>query len=65
MKIYSHDGPVLEFNRIVASHWKASTCAKTEKKARCNLAYKFKMETGRTARSSITIPGKLSIEGED
>lgn len=67
MRLYSYDGPVLEFDRIVANHWKGSTRAESEKKARCNLAYQFKMETGRVPRCRITIPGKLSsteVEGE-
>ena len=66
MKLYSYDGPVLEFDKVIANHWKASTYAESEKKARCNLAYKFKMETGRLPRTKITIPGKLIvIESED
>ena len=60
MKFDSYDGPVLEFERIVANHWKASTYAESEAKARCNLAHQFKMQTGREPRSKITIPGKLS-----
>lgn len=66
MKLYSYDGPVLEFDKVIANHWKASTRAESAKKARCNLAYKFKMETGRIPRTKITIPGKLIvIESED
>lgn len=65
MKLYSYDGPVLEFDRIVANHWKASTRAETEKRARTNLAHQFKRETGRAPRSKITVPGILIIEGED
>ena len=66
MKLYSYDGPVLEFDRIIATHWKSSTYAATEKKARCNLAYQFKRQHGRIPRSKITIPGKLIIiERED
>lgn len=61
MNLYYYNGPVLEFERIVADHWSASTRASTEKKARSNLAYQFKMETGRIPRSKITIPGKLKI----
>jgi hypothetical protein len=61
MKFYSYDGPVLEFDRIIANHWKASTYAESEKKARCNLAYQFKQQTGRVPRSMITIPGKLIV----
>lgn len=66
MKLYSYDGPVLEFDRIIANHWKASTRAESEKKARCNLAYQFKQQYGKIPRSKITIPGKLIIiDGED
>lgn len=66
MQLYFYDGPVLEFDRIVANHWTASTRAESEKKARCNLAYQFKMQYGRVPRSKIAIPGKLTIiEGGD
>ena len=64
MKLYSYDGPVLEFERIIANHWKASTRAESEKKARCNLAFQFKMETGRASSSKITVPGKLTVVEE-
>lgn len=59
MKLYSYDGPVLEFDRIVANHWKSSTRAESAAKARCNLACQFKQQTGRAPRSKIIIPGKL------
>ena len=66
MNLYDYNGPVLEFDKVVANNWSASTRAQSEKKARCNLAYQFKMETGRVARSKITIPGKLIIvEGDE
>ena len=32
MNLYYYNGPVLEFERIVADHWSASTRAPTEKK---------------------------------
>lgn len=66
MKLYSYYGPVLAFDRIVTNYWKASTYAESEARARCNLEYQFKQQTGRTPRAKITIPGKLTvIEGED
>lgn len=65
MKTFYYDGPVLEFDKIIADRWRASTRAISEKKARCNLAYQFKMKYGRTAQSKISIPGKLIIEGDD
>ena len=65
MQLYFYDGPVLEFDRIIANHWSASTRAESEKKARSNLAFQFKKQYGKEARSKITIPGKLIIQGGD
>lgn len=65
MKLYSYNGPVLEFEKVVANHWTGSTRAESEKKARSNLAYQFKMQYGRAPRSKITIPGKLIVEGDE
>ena len=66
MQLYFYDGPVLEFDRIVANHWTASTRAESEKKARCNLAYQFKMQYGRVPTTKITVPVKFTIiEGGD
>lgn len=60
MKKYVYDGPVLEFDRIVAEHWKGETMASTESKAKSNLAYQFKKAHKRTPATKITLPGKLS-----
>ena len=46
MYLYFYDGPVLEFDRIVANHWTGTTRAKTENKASSNLAYQFKKQYG-------------------
>lgn len=64
LKLYTYDGPVLEFDRIVDNHWRASTRATSEAKARCNLAHQYKEQHGRVVRSKIIIPGKLiAVEG--
>lgn len=63
MTLYTYDGPVLEFDKIVSNHWKGQTYAVSEAKARCNLAYQFKREYGRIPRSKITLPGKIIAEG--
>lgn len=62
MKLYSYEGPVMEFNRCVANKWCSSTYASTEKKARNNLAYQFKKEYERSANAKITLPGKITSE---
>lgn len=66
MQLYFYNGPVMEFDKIIANQWSASTRAESEKKARCNLAYQFKTQHGKVPRSKITIPGKLIIvEGDE
>ena len=59
MKMYSYEGPVMEFNRCVANKWSGSTDASTEKKALSNLAYQFKKEYERSPNTKITLPGKI------
>lgn len=63
MALYSYNGPVLEFDRIVANHWQAQTYAVSEAKARANLVFQFKRNTGRVPRTKITLPGKIVVEG--
>lgn len=63
MTRYLYDGPVLEFDRIVASRWSGETYAISETKARSNLVFQFKKETGRIPRSKIVLPGKIVVEG--
>lgn len=61
MKHYSYKGPVMEFDKIIANHWEASTWAVSADKARCNLSYRFKTENGRTPNAKITLPGKIVV----
>lgn len=65
MALYSYNGPVVEFDRPVANSWKGQTYAVSEAKARANLIYQFKKETGRVPRSKITLPGKIVVEGDE
>lgn len=66
MPLYSYDGPVKVFDQIVANHWRGSTIAVSEKKARSNLAHQYKKETRKSPASKVTLPGKLVvIEGKE
>ena len=65
MHLYTYDGPVLEFDRIVANNWHGQTYAASEAKARTNLAYQFKRNNGKAPRCKITLPGKIMLEGEN
>ena len=59
---YTYDGPVMEFDRLLADHWKGETMAPSEKKARSNLIYQFKNQNSRIVGTKITLPGKIKME---
>lgn len=61
MKRFTYKGPVLEFDKIIANNWEASTLAVSEEKARCNLAYQFKVNHGKIPKTKITLPGKITV----
>lgn len=60
---YSYDGPVMEFDMVTINHWKASTLAPSEKKARSNLAYQYKKQYKKSPGSSVKLPGKIVCLG--
>lgn len=59
---YTYDGPVMEFDRLLADHWKGETMAPSENKARSNLIYQFKKQNSRIVGTKITLPGKIKME---
>lgn len=61
MNLYLYEGPVMEFDRCIASKWKGQTRATSEKKARSNLAYQYKKNNNRVANTKITLPGKIIV----
>lgn len=66
MPLYTYDGPVKLFDQIVSEHWRGSTIAPSEKKARSNLAYQYKKEIRKSPASKISLPGELVvIEGKE
>lgn len=62
MDRYIYEGPVMMFDTCIDQFWRAETYAESEKKARNNLSYRYKKETGLAAGSKITLPGKLIKE---
>lgn len=62
MPKYIYDGPVKEFDKLIAEHWKGETIAPTETKARSNLAYQYKRSHNKTPNSKIKITGKIIKE---
>lgn len=61
MPKYFYDGPVMEFDRCIADHWRGETFAMSEQKAKSNLAYQFKKSNSRIAGTNISLPGKLKV----
>lgn len=59
MRQYTYDGPVMEFDRCIASNWHGCTFASSEGKARSNLAFQFKKAFNRVSNAKISLPGKL------
>lgn len=57
---YSYNGPVMEFDKVITNNWAGTTYAASEKKAKSNLAFRFKKQFGKQARSKITLPGKIT-----
>ena len=62
MNTYYYYGPVMEFDRCIADKWEGYTRAVSEKKARANLTYQYKVSNGKAPRSKITLPGKLIVK---
>lgn len=60
---YLYDGPVLEFDRVVAERWRATTLAPSERKARSNLSYQFKKQYGKDPATKIVLTGDIQLLG--
>ena len=61
VKRYSYKGPVCEFGRCIAPVWTAETSATSKRKAKSNLAYRFKRENNKIATAKITLPGEIVV----
>lgn len=61
MNVYVYDGPVFQFNQMIAEHWTGETTAPSEAKAKSNLTYQFKKQNNRLPSAKITLPGKLTV----
>lgn len=60
MKRYVYNGPIMLFDRCVASDWKAETLAQSESKARSNFMYQAKKTIGKAAGAKVTLPGVIT-----
>lgn len=55
MNEYSYNGPVMEFDRCIANHYKATTRAVSPEKALCNIMFRFKKENGKASFCKISL----------
>ena len=62
MQLYSYDGPVMMFDKIIDDNWKASTYASTPQKAKSNLLYRFKKEHNFVPNVKITLPKEVILK---
>lgn len=63
MNKYSYDGPVMEFDRLIANRWHGETMAQSEAKAKSNLIYQFKKQHHRMPGAKISFPGQVKMIG--
>lgn len=61
MDTYIYEGPVKMFDKIINPNWYGQTMAVSKKKARSNLAFRYKKEHGLNNRSKVTLPGELEV----
>lgn len=59
MRRYIYEGPVKEFDKLVAEHWCGETFAPSEKKARSNLTYQYKKSHNKSTLTKITLTGSI------
>lgn len=64
MTKYRYSGPVVQFGSCICNRWTGETIAPNTRKAKSNLAYQFKKETGREKTANISLPGLLEIVEE-
>lgn len=58
---YTYDGPVMIFDRCVMQVWRTTTWAPSEKKARANLAYRYKRDNNLAKTAKVELPGKIKM----
>lgn len=66
MNQYSYVGPVLKYGKVISDDWSATTWARSLKKAKSNLEFRFKKIHGLVPNAKIELPGELTlVEGGD
>ena len=58
---YIYNGPVLCFDKVVASNWKAETTAVSEEKARSNMIFQYKKIAGLAPYAKVKHKKKITL----
>ncbi len=58
---YYYEGPVMYFDKCILSTWKGYTYAESERKAKSNLAFRYKQAYGLAPTANITLPGRIEL----
>ncbi len=58
---YYYEGPVMSFDKCILTKWVGYTYAESEKKAKNNLAYRYKQANGLSPTANITLPGRIEL----
>ncbi len=61
MKKYRYIGPVMGNDRCMQEKWEGETTAVSEKKAKCNLTYRWKKQHGYAPTFPISLPMSLIV----
>lgn len=61
MQRYVYDGPVMEFDTLVANRWRGETIAPSVRKAESNLSYQYKKQNNRLPGVKVTLPGEIKM----
>lgn len=59
--LYSYNGPVTQFGKLVCNKWSGETMAVSEKKAKSQLIYRFKTQHGLLPNTKVEFPGKIIL----
>lgn len=58
---YYYEGPVMSFGKCILTKWEGYTYAASEKQAKNNLAYRYKVIAGLAPTANISLPGRAVL----
>ena len=58
-RTYVYKAAVMMFDQVIDQYWEAETTATSEKKAKSNLAFRYKKMNGLEPTVRITLPGNV------